>query len=129
MTADEFLSDCLHDVAEIKSALFLRHAGVEHDLEQQVTKFVLQIGEIATRNCVGDLVGFFQRVRRDGRKTLRQIPGAAGFRCAQRCHDLKKALNFARRCHRKNPDIIVATTHRDEGARTLSEMKYRCERP
>ena len=69
----------LHHVAEIERALFLGHAGMKHDLQQKIAKFLLQIGEIAARDGVGDFVGFFQRVGRDGRKILRQIPRTAGF--------------------------------------------------
>ena len=55
-----------------------RHAGVEHDLEQEVAELVLEVGEIAARNGVGDLIGFFERVGDDGREIL--LPGPKGSR-------------------------------------------------
>ena len=58
----------------------LGHAGVEDDLKQQIAQFVAQIGEVATRDRVGDLIGFLDRIGRDGRECLLQIPGAAGLR-------------------------------------------------
>src|ERR1700739_3108478 len=101
---------------------------MENDLKQKVAKLVLEIGEIATSNRVGDLIGFFQCIGRDGRKILRQIPWAAGFPSAQRRHDLKKAFNLARRSHHQNPDTIAATPIATR-VRNLSELKNRCERP
>ena len=66
-----------------KAPCFLRHAGVEHDLEQQVAEFVLEVAEVAAGDGVGDLVGFLERVGRDGREVLLQVPRAAGLRaCA-----------------------------------------------
>ena len=83
MPADEFLRDGLHHVAEIEGALFLRHAGVEDDLQEEIAQLFAQIRQIAARDGVGDLVGLFQRVGRNGREILRQIPRTAGLRgCA-----------------------------------------------
>ena len=52
--------------------------GVEDDLEQQVAELVLQVGEVAAGDGVGHLVGFLQRVGRDRREGLLQVPGTAG---------------------------------------------------
>jgi len=79
---DEFLGDRLHHVAKVEGALFFRHTGMEDDLKQKVAKLVLEISEIVPCNRVGNFIGFFQGVRRDRRKILRQIPRTAGFRCA-----------------------------------------------
>ena len=78
MAADELLGDCLHHVAKIESALFLGHAGVKDDLEQQIAQLFFEIGKIAARDGVGDLVGFFQRIGRDGREIL--LPDPTGSR-------------------------------------------------
>ena len=83
MPPDELFGDRLDHVAEIERALLLGHAGVEHDLQEQVAEFVAQIVEIAARDRVGDLVGFLDGVRRDRREILLQVPRAAGARaCA-----------------------------------------------
>ncbi len=95
MPPDQLLGDRLHHVAEIERALLLRHAGMEHDLQQQVAEFVLQIVEIAARDRIGDLVGFLDRVWRDGREILLQVPRAAGLGRAQRRHDLDQTLDIA----------------------------------
>ena len=79
MPPDQLLGDRLHHVAEIERALLLGHAGVEHDLQQQVAQFVAQVVEIAALDRVGDLVGFLDRVGRDGREVLLQVPRAARF--------------------------------------------------
>jgi len=68
----------LHHVGEFEGALFLRHPGVEHDLEQEVAELVAQIVEIAAGDGVGHFVGLFQRIGRNGREILLQIPRAAG---------------------------------------------------
>ena len=78
---------CDH-VAEVEGAWLLRHAGVKDDLQQEVAELVAQVVEIAARDGVGDLVGFLDRVGRDGREILLEVPRAAGSGRAQRRHDL-----------------------------------------
>ena len=46
MPADHLVADGCDDVAEIEGTQLLRHARVEHDLQQQVTEFVAQILEV-----------------------------------------------------------------------------------
>ena len=43
MAAHQLGGDGLDHVAEIEGALFLGHAGVERDLEQEVAQFVLEV--------------------------------------------------------------------------------------
>ena len=95
MAADHLLGDRLDDAAEIECALLLGHARVEHHLQQKVAELVAQIDEIAARNRVGNLIGLFERVGRDGREILLEVPGAAGHRRAQRSHDFEKAGDVA----------------------------------
>ena len=102
MAADQLFGDRLDHVAEIERALLLRHAGVEHDLEQQVAQLVAQVGEIAAGDGVGDLVGFLERVGRDGREILLQVPRAAGAGRAQRRHDLDQPADVAGGVHAAN---------------------------
>ena len=75
------------DVVAARKRRLPRPCGVEDDLEQQVAKFVLQIGHVVARDRVGDFIGFLDRVRRDRRESLRAIPFAAGLRIAQPRHD------------------------------------------
>ena len=77
MAADQLGRDALDDVAEIERAGLLGHPGVEHDLEQQVAELVLEVEKIAARDRVGDLIGFLDRVGRDGREILLEVPRAA----------------------------------------------------
>ena len=109
MAADELGVDRLDHVAEIEGALLLRHAGVEHDLQQQVAELFLKIGKIVARDGVGDFVGFFERVGRDGREILLQIPRAAGLGRPQRRHDLDQPADVARRGHEGCPALFAAT--------------------
>ena len=62
MPADHLFGDGLHDIAEFERALFLRHPCVVDDLQQQISQFVLKIGKAASRDRVGDLVGFLNGV-------------------------------------------------------------------
>ena len=83
--ADHLARDRLDHVAEGERVLLLRHAGVEHHLQQEIAEFVAEIVEIAARDGVDDLIGLLDRVGRDRRKVLLEVPGAAGDRaCAAR---------------------------------------------
>ena len=114
--ADEFGGDRLDDVAKIERVLLLRHAGVKYDLQQQVAKFFFKIGQIASRNGVGDLVRFFERVGCNRCEILFEIPRAAGLGRPQRRHDLKEPADVAGRDHARSryccvtlPDIVIAS--------------------
>ena len=78
MPANEFRGDGLDHVAEVEGALFLRHAGVKDDLQQQIAELVLKVVEIVARDRVGDLVGFLERIRRDASRSF--APGPTGSR-------------------------------------------------
>ena len=83
MAAHQLGGDGFDHVAEIEGALFLGHAGVEGDLEQKVAQLVLEVVEIAARDGVGHLVGFLQRIGRDGAEGLFEVPGTAAAGRAQ----------------------------------------------
>ena len=51
-----------------------RHARVIDDLQQEIAELVLEVGEIAALDGVGDLVGFLDRVGRDGLETSARDP-------------------------------------------------------
>jgi hypothetical protein len=74
---------------------------MKDDLQQKIAELLLEIGEIAAGNGVGNFISFFQRIRSNRRKILRQIPGAAGTRSPQRCHDFEEPNDVARRGHRQ----------------------------
>ena len=80
MPADELFGDRLDHVAEIERALFLGHAGVEDDLEQEIAQFFLEIGEIVARDGVGDLVGFLDACT--ARWSRNSAPGPTDSRSA-----------------------------------------------
>ncbi|MGY4437162.1 hypothetical protein ACVWWO_009639 [Bradyrhizobium sp. F1.13.1] len=99
MAPDHFSRDGLDDIAKSKGVLLRRHLGVEDDLEQQVAELLAEIVEIAAADGLDYLIGFLNRIGRDGRKILLEVPGAAGHRRAQRRHDLDQAGNVAGRGH------------------------------
>jgi hypothetical protein len=126
MAADKLLSNRLYDIAEGERVLFLGHPGVKYDLQQEIAEFFLEIGQIAARDRVGHLVGFFQSVWSDGRKILFQIPGTAGLRRPQRRHDFKESANIAGRGHARvlleifapDPITLVIPKRREATAAT-----------
>ena len=99
MPADHLPRHALDDIAERERAGFFRHARVIDDLQQQIAEFVLEISHIAPLDGVCDLIGFFDRVRRDRLECLFEIPRAAGLRRSQPRHDLDQPRNVARRLY------------------------------
>ena len=97
--ADHLGGDGLDDVAEGEYSGLLGHARVVDHLQKQVAELVAQIVEIAALDRVGHLIGFLDRVRRDGREILFEVPGTAGHRRPQRGHDLDQAVNILGGCH------------------------------
>jgi hypothetical protein len=53
---------------------------MKDDLEQEIAQLLLEVGEVVPGDRVRDLISLFERIGRDGRKILRQIPRAAGPR-------------------------------------------------
>jgi len=81
------------DVGEVEGAGFLGHARVEDDLEQQIAKLVLQLGQVAAADRVVHLIGFLDRIRRDRREGLHAVPFAACRRIAQPRHDRQQTID------------------------------------
>ena len=85
------VTDRRDNVIEREMPGLVRQSAVEHDLEQQIAEFFLQLRHVAIGNRLGNLIGFLDGVRRDRREILRQVPGAAAVRVAQPRHDGGKA--------------------------------------
>ncbi len=62
------------------------------DLQQQVAELFLERRHVVALDGVGDLVGFLDRVRRDGPEGLVDVPGAAVLAVAQPGHDGEEPL-------------------------------------
>src|SRR5262249_53823610 len=124
MAAYELFGEALDDVGKVEGPLLLRHAGMEDDLEQEVTQFIAQVIEVAPRNGVGDLVCLLDGVRGDGAKGRLEIPRTAGTGRAQRRHDFEQPGDIAGRGHRKIDD----GGHKDGGpynaCRSLSRILH-----
>ena len=80
MPTDQLGRNSLDHIAEIERVLLLRHAGVEHDLQQQIAEFFFQVAEIVAPNRIGNLIRFLDRVRRDGREFCSRSQGQPVFR-------------------------------------------------
>src|SRR5918997_5103684 len=110
MAAHKLAGDGLDHIRKGESPLFLGHSGMEDYLEQEISEFVLQVGQIASFDGVQDLVGFLKGVGSNGGEVLLQIPGAAGDGCPERGHDLQKLRNVGGRLHER---LLVAFRPRD----------------
>jgi len=96
---NELARDRLDHVAKCEGAAFLGHAGVEHDLKQEVAQLFLEVDEVAALDRVHDLIGFLEGVGRDGAKILLQVPRASGLGLTECRHDLDEALDIVGRGH------------------------------
>ena len=74
MPALHLVANAVDDVVQREYAGFLGHVGVEDDLELQIAKLVGERVHIVARDGVGDLIGFFDRVGRDGREMSARCP-------------------------------------------------------
>ena len=79
MPAQHLVADRRDHVGERERAGLLGHARVKHDLEQQVAELVLELAEVAALDRVGDLVRLLDRVRRDRRERLLEVPRATAL--------------------------------------------------
>ena len=91
VSSDHLACDRLNDVAEGECVFLFGHACMKHYLQQQIAEFVSEIVQVATRDGISDFVGFFDRVGRNTREILFEIPRAAGAGCSQRRHDFEQA--------------------------------------
>ena len=89
MPSHHLRRDGLGDVVELEMAAVGRDLRMKNHLQQQVAELVAEPVDIVALDRVRHLVRFLDRVRRDRRKILRDVPLAPGPRIAQRAHDIK----------------------------------------
>ena len=92
-----FLRDCRGDILEPEMPGFLCHSGMEHDLQQQITQFIFQGRDVVPLDRIRNLVGFLDRIRRDCREILFQVPRTAVLPIAQPGHDGQQTIDWAGR--------------------------------
>ncbi len=95
MAPHHLVGDRLRDVVEAEMPGLFGHPGVEHDLQQQIAKFVLEGRDVAALDRVGHLVGLLDRIGRDRREILLPIPRAAALGVAQPRHDSEQTVDRA----------------------------------
>src|SRR3954463_181876 len=100
MAPDELFAQRLHYICKVERALLLGHTGMKNDLKEKVAKLLAQICEIVACDGVGDLVGLLNRIGRDGREILVEVPRTARPWSTEGRHDLKKMGDVAGRAHR-----------------------------
>ena len=107
MAADHLLRHTIDHIREREGAFLLGHTRVIDDLEQQIAELLLEIDPVAALDRVGDLVGFLDRVGRDGRECLLEVPRTACAGRSERGHDGKEIGNgFA------NAGLVGRSHHR-----------------
>src|SRR3954454_7446489 len=114
MAPDKLFAQRLHYIGKVEGALLLGHTGMKNDLKEEVAKLLAQICEIAARDGVGDLVGLLNRIGRDGREILVEVPRTARPGSTEGRHDLKKMGNVAGRAHRTAESSQPSKTGRRE---------------
>ena len=92
VAADHLIGGRRGHLVEVEQPGLLGHLGVIDHLEQEVPQLVPEVVEIAPRDRIGDLVGFLDRVRRDAREVLLEVPRTAAIGIAQPRHHFKQAL-------------------------------------
>jgi hypothetical protein len=92
MASHHLAADRIDDLGESEAILLLGHARVIDDLQQEIAEFLAQIAHVAAFNGLRHLIGFLDRVGRDGPEVLLDIPGAADYRRAQHGHDAQEIV-------------------------------------
>jgi hypothetical protein len=93
VTSQHLFGNGVGHIVKAEMACFVCHLRMEHDLKQQVTQFILQGRQIIALNRVSNLIGLFNGVGGNGRKTLFYIPRAAILGVPQLRHDREKLVN------------------------------------
>ena len=68
---------------------------MENDLQKQIAQFVLQTSQVVAHDRIGNLIGFLERIGRDGAEILLKVPRTSGARRAQRRHDFDQSGDVA----------------------------------
>ncbi len=86
MAEDELLAHPVRHIIQGKAALLLFHLGMEHHLEEHVTKLFAQMLGASLVDGLAGLIGLLQQIAADGLVVLLRVPGAASRR-AQNGYD------------------------------------------
>jgi hypothetical protein len=92
MAPDHFLGNRVGDGGEIEGGDLLGHAGVEHDLQQQIAELILKRVKIALMGGLRHFIGLLDRMARDRFEVLFDVPRTAGHRMAKLRHDVDQAV-------------------------------------
>lgn len=93
MAALHLVDDGIDHVIEAEPVGFAGHLRMKYDLKQQITELVHQGVGLVAGDRIGNLVGFFDRVRGNAREGLLAIPGTASLWIAQLRHNLQQPVD------------------------------------
>ena len=104
MPSHELVVNRPRDGIEVEQAALLSDARLKYYLEKQVAELIPQLRGIARLHRIGDLIGFFDGVRRDRLERLLQVPRTPAVRIPEPRHDAEQANDRAGRIsHWRDP--------------------------
>ncbi|MNN75495.1 hypothetical protein D3C81_1918020 [compost metagenome] len=94
MAIDQLLVELLNNIISCKSAQFLFHLRMKHNLQQKIPKLFPHMIRIIIINRLKHLVGFLDQIFADRLMGLLPVPRTS-IRTAKNCHNLVEALKAA----------------------------------
>ena len=95
MPRDELRVDATSHLLEIARTPFGQEQGEKEALEEQIAELVEQLGVIAGKRCVSNLVGLFDGVRHDRPRRLNAVPRALSAKLLGELLELDERLGQA----------------------------------
>src|SRR3546814_18204122 len=116
VAAFHLVAERVGDIVEPEQAIVGRYLAMEYDLEQQIAKLIADRSGVAAGDRVGNLIGFFDGIGRDGREILREIPLATAVGIAPLAHDAEQAIDGGRRSEEQRVGKEYVSTCRSRGS-------------
>ena len=93
MPFNQFIRHTVDHILQGEHPLFLRHAGMEYHLHQDIAQFLRHAMSILIIHCFQEFIAFFDQIGPDRIKILFPVPGAA-TRLAQHLHHIRKGTHI-----------------------------------
>ena len=76
MPEDELVAELVADIGDVELPLFACYLGIEDDMEQDVTQFLLDVGNIVLEQGIAKFKGLFYGIWAQAFVGLFSVPGA-----------------------------------------------------
>jgi DNA-binding FrmR family transcriptional regulator len=113
MTTNQLRGNRLGNPLEIEGSKLFSDPRLKDDLEEEIPELIAKALEITARDRLIDLIRLFDRMWRNARKVLLEIPGTAAIRVPEASHDLQQRLHS---CHARS----IGGSHRASPRAKLS---------